>query len=656
MSGEATIDFLATFQKAADSVTKFTKDTQASFDEMGKKFSSVTTLLTGGLAAVGVGFSLKKAIDEAADYEEQVNRLKSALDLSGITSKKATDQLSNYANELQKTTKFGDEAVLSTASLIQSLARLPTNQLDRATKAALDLSTSLRIDLDSAARLVGKAAEGNVSSFTKFGVSIRKGKDDAETFSNTLAELEKRFGGSSEKAITTYVGATAQLANAAGDAAKQFGLIVIQNPDVIKSINETADSFSTLADSIEDAKPLLSDILSLLIRATKASADFALENNKSNGDKLLQGVLSRGGGKKTLDNSGGVDDAIAAAKDYRTELFQQNQALIATKKATEDFEKSLKALEEQKKKNAALETKRYAETVSRAQKQADDARKLKDITPEQDRAAIAGGEAFKREQLDKQSRQASIASGLIGSVGQGGAGVGGAAAGLASMAGPYGMAAGAALQFLGQGPDAVKQQTQGFIDGIPIFIDAVAESIPVLIDTLAANSGKITTALSLAMPTVATRLSIELVRQSPFIAKEFVNSLVNEAGRLITALVDGVKGAFNSVGGLVGGGGIGGFIGGIGKKLGFADGGSYIVPRGSVGIDRETVAVTGGEEFHTPSQARDMNALREGLSKLLSQGGSGGTIVHDVTIQVGLEQFAKVQFQTNKRNFRTVAK
>lgn len=235
-------------------VSKVKKDIESIGDSIGKLTAAAQVF-----AAFWVSSEFVKA---GIEFEDQLNQVAVAFKQTGITSSSATKNIADFAAEIQKTTRFSDNAVLTTASLIQTLARLDSQGLKRATQAALDLSTSLRIDLNTAATMIGKAAEGNVTAFGKMGIAIEKGKTNADTLANTLAVLEARFGGASISATNTFGGALDQLKNNFDDVIKNIGLAIIQNDDLIKVVKILSDAMAGLAEIIADNADTIKEFIS----------------------------------------------------------------------------------------------------------------------------------------------------------------------------------------------------------------------------------------------------------------------------------------------------------------------------------------------------------------------------------------------------------
>lgn len=209
------------------------------------------SLLSDGVGTL-VNF-LEDSVKASAESETSLKQLTVALAQTGKLTDENVKSFQALATQIQATTAFEDDAVVSSIALIQSLARLDTDGLKRATIAATNLAATFNIDLDTAARLVGKAAEGNTTAFGKLGIQFEKGTTNAETFSNVLQTLESRFGGSAAAQAQTYSGALTQLTNVYGDLKENVGAIVSQSPVVIAAFNTLKSVVISLSNSVTDS-------------------------------------------------------------------------------------------------------------------------------------------------------------------------------------------------------------------------------------------------------------------------------------------------------------------------------------------------------------------------------------------------------------------
>lgn len=255
MAQDVVFRLLAETEKAQKEIEAFRKTTQKQLGFVEKALSNanqsfnvfkgalLANIATSAISAVTssigslVDLIANDAIKNSENYAEALLGVQRSLELTGKATPGAIKGLEDFAATMQETTRFSDDTVLSTASYIQALGNLSTDQLPRATKAALDLASATGKDLSVAQDLVAKAAAGQVSTFSRYGIAVKKGKDDTETFANALTVLEKKFGGAAEKGVNTFTGATAQLKNAfESNLLKTIGDLVVRSPAVIGAI------------------------------------------------------------------------------------------------------------------------------------------------------------------------------------------------------------------------------------------------------------------------------------------------------------------------------------------------------------------------------------------------------------------------------------
>jgi hypothetical protein len=118
-------------------------------------------------AAIGVAFSVEKIVEfgkesvaEFAEAEKATALLTNAFKAAGIQSKETRDRAMEFAESTQKNSVYTREQAENSERLLVSLAHLTGAGLERATTAAMNLSSGLGIDLNAATLLVAKAAEG----------------------------------------------------------------------------------------------------------------------------------------------------------------------------------------------------------------------------------------------------------------------------------------------------------------------------------------------------------------------------------------------------------------------------------------------------------------------------------------------------------------
>lgn len=236
-----------------------------------KAFESVID----GLGGV-ISFT-EKAIDAAADQEVATNNLNSALQRAGNYTKQASEELQAFSTQLQNTTKFEDDAIQSSTALLQSLTNLNVNGLKQGVSAATDFATVLGIDLETATRLVAKAANGNADAFARYGIKVEAASTASETFSKVLSKINDNFGGAAGAQLNTYNGSLVALGNAYADLLEPIGDIVVKNTLVIATFNAIKDALNGTNQAIGENnfafKELVSDGILFAVAATQTLFD-----------------------------------------------------------------------------------------------------------------------------------------------------------------------------------------------------------------------------------------------------------------------------------------------------------------------------------------------------------------------------------------------
>lgn len=233
-----------------------TKEAESSVSSLSSKFAGIG----GALAGVAVGAlsfqaikaGLSAAIENAVEADDAVRSLNKALAISGQYSKEASDSFLSFAESLQKTTGVSDDLITKNAALLVSVGKLSGTALERATKAALDLSVGLGMDVASAFDVLAKASQGSVGALSRYGLEVNKSWTDSQKFSAALQFIEKQFGNLSKGSLNSFSGAMTNVNNSFGDFLEEVGNKIIKNKAVLVSINFLADAFYDMSESIKE--------------------------------------------------------------------------------------------------------------------------------------------------------------------------------------------------------------------------------------------------------------------------------------------------------------------------------------------------------------------------------------------------------------------
>jgi hypothetical protein len=220
-----------------------------------KAFDAFTGAIGGAIGA------LNESIQLSAIQEKAVNDLNASLARAGNLLPGVSEELQEFASQLQASSTFGDEVTLSNIALLQSLTNLDKDGLKVATQAAADLAAVQGIDLESAIRLVGRAANGQTDALRRYGVTVEKGTSDSETFANALEQINKQFGGGAASQLNTYAGSLAQLQNTVGDLKETYGDLVTQNPLVVGSFRALGEILTEVNTELKALNPEAQDFV-----------------------------------------------------------------------------------------------------------------------------------------------------------------------------------------------------------------------------------------------------------------------------------------------------------------------------------------------------------------------------------------------------------
>lgn len=203
-------------------------------DQVSTPLAKIQTGLTSfrGIAETAVaGFSLAvlfhKVADESIEAEKNLTQFNLTVKNLGTISGEAQKEMVEYSKKVQQSLAFSDDAVLKAQTTMLRFSSLSGDAFKRARADALDLSTALGIDLESAATVVARALErptiglrqlraiGIIFSAEQQNVikNLEETGKKAEAQDLILGELEKRYRGAAETAANTLGGALKKLKN-----------------------------------------------------------------------------------------------------------------------------------------------------------------------------------------------------------------------------------------------------------------------------------------------------------------------------------------------------------------------------------------------------------------------------------------------------------
>lgn len=258
------IDLSASTAKLQGDMNRAVNIVEKSFKRMERSISNLTT----GFAAIGAGLAFGKIVEEVSKGETALAQLEASLKSTkgavGLTSK----QLQDMSSQLQKVSTYGDDTIQTAQSLLLTFTKIGKETFPQATKAVLDMSAKMGVDLKTSAIQVGKALNDPIAGLTalkRVGVSFSEGQQalikslvesghllDAQKI--ILRELQTEFGGSAQAARGTLKGAIDSLNNSFGDFLEAIGHVQSSGlRNIIEGLTTTFDEASKYGKELSNA-------------------------------------------------------------------------------------------------------------------------------------------------------------------------------------------------------------------------------------------------------------------------------------------------------------------------------------------------------------------------------------------------------------------
>ena len=233
--------------KGLNEAAKKIKKTATEIESVGRKMS---LYITAPLTAF-----FTYAIKESMESEKVINDLSSALAAVGVTSQSVIEYFKRYAKEVQKTTIYSDEQILSQLAYAKNLG-ISTDKLEEATNAAIGLAARYRVDLSTAVSVIGRASQGVLilrGSMAGLRAVINDTLSPQEKY-NKIVQIGLQSLHIAEEQTKTTTGSLIQLKNQCGEIAKGIGLFFLP---YIKKLNIEIKNGLAKWDKLADSAKIL---------------------------------------------------------------------------------------------------------------------------------------------------------------------------------------------------------------------------------------------------------------------------------------------------------------------------------------------------------------------------------------------------------------
>jgi len=220
------------------------KKSMRSMKKFGNNMKSLGRTISTGLTLpiLAFGAASVKAFDEQIKAETS---LRTALG----NNAEAFANLAEQARELQKVTIFGDEATLQAQSFLAQLG-LTESQILMITPALQDFATGMKLDLATAASLVGKTIGTSTDALKRyFDTGLNPAMTAQEKAVKLTETLTRKFQGQAKAIAKEGLGPLQQLKNELGDVSEKFGEIILEFIDPLtKGLQKVSKALSNLTE------------------------------------------------------------------------------------------------------------------------------------------------------------------------------------------------------------------------------------------------------------------------------------------------------------------------------------------------------------------------------------------------------------------------
>ena len=330
------------------------KETARSAATLGSGMTSIwKQMAIGSVVAQGVTRLFSSitreilSVSKAAQEQESADvALASALELTGRSI--PLDEMKAFASQMQNMTKYGDEAVQASQTLLVQMTKLDKEGIERATRGAIGLASTMRMDLFAATSLVQKALGGQIGALSRYGISVDQTATKEEQQIELMGKLEVLFG-RAQAEVNTYAGRMAQLKNAYGDMKESIGAAIVNNEKFKELIKGITEKIQTLIASgkLDEWADKISAAINVAISTLESF--FTMIDDLSKGKSLGQSLADKIFGVK-----GDIAEKTAAAI---AEMNRFAKSLTSLKPQFNDMKVNMEAGAE----NWAAYTKRVKE-------------------------------------------------------------------------------------------------------------------------------------------------------------------------------------------------------------------------------------------------------------------------------------------------------
>jgi len=202
--------------------TKAIKGLGTQADILGKGFAKLGAVIASAFAVTKIVNFARTTVTEFAAAQDSQNRLSFAFSKFPALAGANADALRELNTQLQRKTKFDDDAFAAGQSTLAQYG-LTEKQLKDITPLLADFAAKTGTDLPTAAEQLGKAILGQGRALKAVGIDFVDTGSAAGNFEQIMAGLRSQVGGFAESEGATFVGQLEILKNGFGEIKEKIG-------------------------------------------------------------------------------------------------------------------------------------------------------------------------------------------------------------------------------------------------------------------------------------------------------------------------------------------------------------------------------------------------------------------------------------------------
>lgn len=326
----------------------------------------LTKAAAGAIGAVisiqALGRGIAAVTTAAAEAEENLAGLTQAVRAKGIAARTTTEDLVAMSAELQRSTRFSDDAIQQAQTILLRYNSIDGSNIERITRLTLDLAQATGQELAGAARSLGRALDEpgeGLRALAQAGIVLEDSqKKMLKAFEDSgrevrgqqmiLGLLEAKIKGVASEASTLGLGPLTQLKNTFGDLAEILGGPFLQGlQDGAQSLSNMGRDQSTVETmkSLGESLGVISSVLADMVRlADSAGATRLIELiTKAGSGSLLKGAAEF--------NAFGMADRrreairnFAGPGNFEKTAIQEAESQLAVARAKDEASRSAERL------------------------------------------------------------------------------------------------------------------------------------------------------------------------------------------------------------------------------------------------------------------------------------------------------------------------